>query len=449
MSPDVSHHAERWQGWALGSGSVSSVEEAPRAADRGPAPSLSVLDVCRLVERTVDDAFPDEVWVRGVLSGITRSAAGHVYFDLVDPIDLGRSPEAVLPVALFANAKQRVNAILRRTNATRMDDGVEVRIRGKVAYYPRQGRVQLIMSLIDPAFTLGQLEAAKAVLLAELAALGVLDTNRRLPFPVLPLRIGLVTSAASAAEADFLTHLEQSGHPFTVVGFDTRVQGDGAVGELVAAITEAGRRSDLDVVCIVRGGGARTDLVAFDHRDVALAVAACPIPVMVGIGHEIDTSVIDSVAAVSTKTPTACAAHLIQAVDDYRRILDDAHRRLVLLTQNHLDRHRQRISLAAAGLHRLSSRATRRHHLMLELASPRLTTSVSRTLERARHRLETAELRISAVDPAKALERGWSITHTTEGTLVRTGRDVAVGTGLVTTLARGRIMSTVTETSDA
>lgn len=386
-------------------------------------PGYTVSEVCAVVNRTITDAFPDEVWVRGVLSGVKRSANGHVYFDLIDPADLGRSPDAVLPVALFAASRHRVNAILRKTNAARMEDGTEVRIRGEVAYYPKQGRVQLIMSLIDPAYTLGQLEEAKARLLASLKAEGLLDSNKQLGFPLLPLRVGLVTSGGSAAEADFLDELRQVDYPFEVTLFDTRVQGAEAAAEVAAAIESAGHQPELDVVAVVRGGGARTDLATFDHEDVARAIARCRHPVIVGVGHEIDTSVADQVASRSAKTPTAVAVALVETVAGFER----------------------RVDLAASRLGRLSAEALARQTGHLDLATNRLGNAGRRASEQASHRLDNLAVRIDALDPQRALARGWSITHTADGRLVTSVTEVPSGTELVTTVNDGTLRSVSTE----
>ncbi len=410
----------------------------------------SVSELCASIDAAVSHAFPDEVWVKGAISGLNRSANGHVYFDLVEPGELGGHPTAVLPVALFASNKFRVNAILKKTNAVRMRDGIEIQIRGRVAYYARQGRVQLLMSLIDPAFTLGQLEQAKAELLAELGAAGLLDANRGVPFPTVPLRVALITSAGSAAEADFVTELLGSGIEFEITHYDSRVQGDDAVDDLASAISAAGTpdgdgRTRHDVIAVVRGGGARTDLVAFDHRRVAFAVARSPLPVVVGIGHEIDRSVVDEVAARSVKTPTACARLLVEEVrrfsaqvDAYaERIERAAHLRLqqadaaVGRAERHVAQRTERRLLGAA--HRV------------ETLSGRLGAATRRRFEGEDNRLAVARAVTDAADPRRILARGFAVIHSAEGTLVRSPADVAPGDTVRATLADGDLVATITD----
>lgn len=405
--------------------------------------SVTVRQLCDVVDQTISTLFPDEIWVRGAISGLKRSANGHVYFDLVDPDDDRGS--AVVPVALFANNRHRVNAILKRSGgAVKMSDGIEIQIRGRLAYYPRQSRLQLIMSLIDPAFTLGQLTASRDRVLAALRSEGLLDRNQRLPRPVLPLRLALVTSSGSAAAADFLHELEISAHPFEVVTIDARVQGDEAVGSLLRGLHHA-QTLAVDAIALVRGGGARTDLVAFDDETLARAICNSTLPVIVGIGHEIDRSIADEVAHVTAKTPTACARFFIDAVDQFRARVDAAaagidrasHRQLAVAAADLAD--------ARGRLGRTAIRTVEREATRVELASGGVARSSRRSIEGTTARLDGLARRLADLDPATTMARGWSITRTDDGRTVRSVDDVSVGDVLTTTLADGSVRSTVDE----
>ncbi len=420
----------------------------------GPDGTYTVSELCNRVGRVLGDAFPDQIWVQGAISGLTRSNNGHVYFDLVDPDDtVGRSARAVLPVALFSSSRQLVNKIMRRSGGIRMHDGVEIRIRGELAYYPPQGRVQLLMSLIDPQFTLGRMAAARQELLDRLSDEGLLDRNHARPFPALPLRIGLVTSDRTAAYHDFVDELTSSGYPFRITLIDSRVQGIDAVPGLAAAIGLAGVAGDagaapgleVDVMVVVRGGGARTDLAVFDHEVVARAIATCPIPVIVGVGHETDRSVADEVAHTSVKTPTAAAKSLIDKVALFDARLHDATHRIRTLTHLHLDRANQRLARGGARLVTSARRTVDRQHVGLEQATYRLRNAPGRLLERAEAELELADVRLRAGDPMAALRRGWTITYLerTDSTLVRSAGQVTVGDRIRTVTADGSVVSTV------
>lgn len=427
---------------------------------------VSVRELCERIARSVEDAFPEEVWVRGAISGISRSANGHVYFDLVESesesASLTPNSPAVLPVALFAKSKYRVNAILKRTNAVRMTDGVEVQVRGEVTYYQRQSRIQLIMTLIDPAYTLGQLESSKALLLAELKAEGLLVANKRLRIPVLPIRVALITSKGSAAEADFVDELTGSAFSFHVTVFDTRVQGDEAVAGISAALMEAGQvqYERYDVIVLVRGGGARTDLVAFDQGEVARGIANSRLAVIVGVGHETDQSVADEVANTSAKTPTASARVLIDTVQFFERRVDACADRIAHRANDTLRHADLLLGSYQARVGRLAMESVNTKAGRLDRTSDRVSQTGRLALERAEAALIQSDLRIRALDPARALARGWSITRigptdgsvsgatkVEQGELVRSLSDIKEGTVLLTTLQGGTITSIASSVS--
>lgn len=386
---------------------------------------MTVRELCDVVSAAVSGAFGSEVWVRGTISGLKRHPSGAVYFDMVDDGDqLGSATSAVLSVALFEQDRHRVNKILRKAAAqgVRMNDGMEILIRGAVRYNARSGRIQLKMSLIDPAYTVGRMEIAKAVLISELKAEGIYDANKTLELDVLPLTVALVTSANSAAEADFVNQLMASGYPFKVHLFDTRVQGDGAVSSIKSALMTISRdHVAYSAIAIVRGGGARADLVAFDHGDVVRAIATAGVPVIIGVGHDSDRSLADEVAHTSTKTPTACAAHLIDQVGLFEA----------------------RVLRASQSLAHIGQMALRAETARLETISKRLGLAPNNRLGAEAHRLSNCEVRARALDPARALARGWSITTTAEGTAVGSIADVGPGVELITRVADGYIRSKV------
>jgi exodeoxyribonuclease VII large subunit len=406
--------------------------------------TLRVSELAAAVGVALQVCFPDEVWVRGEISSLKRANSGHVYFDLVEPGPPGSPPVAKLAVTLFATDKANVNATLKRVGGVRMTDGVEIRMRGRLAVYGPQGQLQLRMTAIDPSYTLGRLATDRDLTLASLAADGLLDANASRPLARRPWHIGVVTSVASAAEADFVHELESSGLAFAVVVADARVQGRDAPRSVSAALARL-VADGVDVAAVVRGGGARTDLAAFDDVELARAIATCAVPVLTGIGHEIDSSVADRVAHAALKTPTACAAHLVARARRFHQCVDETFASVARRAEERLDTEavqiqRMAVEVARAGgttvdrtRHRLDER-----HRRLGRAGPRATVA-------AALRLDAAAARTAAVDPARALARGWSITRTADGRLVRHPDDVEAGEVLVTTLAGGVTHSRVEE----
>lgn len=462
-------------------------------------PTWSVADLSRAAGRVLEQAFPGEIWVRGEIRelpppGDGRRARPHLYFDLVEPAPPGQRPAAVLPVVLWATDRRRVNSDLRRSGVrvSAMDNGVDVRIRGRVRWWAPGGRFQLQMTGIDPEYTLGRLAADRAAVLAALDADGLLDRNRGLPLPRVPARVGLVTSLGSAAHADVRRVLGSAGLAHLLVEADARTQGPAAaetVPPALAAVVAAGA----EVVLLVRGGGSRVELAAFDTEAVARAVATCPVPVITGIGHEVDESVADRVAHTECPTPTAAAVHVVAGFAAARdatealwsAVAAAARRRTQAAEARLADRGRHIATQATAALragdvaHRTASRRlSRRGPAALAEAAARLdraATSVGRgarrdlgdearhldgraerlarrprpLLDRADRDLVGVEARVRAVDPARALARGWSITTTADGRLVRAAADVAPGDALVTRLADGSVTSRVVDEGGA
>ena len=400
-----------------------------------PTPTLTVGEVLSRARVAVERLFKDEVWVEGEIQSLRRTAS-NVYFDLVD----GRSR---LPVVLFETHRRGVNTLMRRAGlADRMGDGLAVRLRGSVSVYDRTGQVQVQMKAIDPKYTLGLLAAERDRVLQALSAEGLLAANGRLGVVGPPLRVALLTSRGSAAAEDFLHELESSGLGFTVRLHDVRVQGRDAEATVCAALAtvEAG---SVDVVALVRGGGAKADLAAFDAEAIARAIAAAPVPVLTGLGHEIDRAVADEVAHTSLKTPTACAAWLVERVRAWLVDLDDAWTAVADRAMSRVDRAEARVDRAArravVSSRRGLDRAEQRHTDLAAAVAHR----APRLLDRAEERLVLHAARAAAYDPARSLARGWSITRTADGRLVRTAADAPPGTLLHTTVADGEVTSRV------
>ena len=449
----------------------------------------TVEELCAGVSIALADAFPDQCWVKGQIRGLRRSPAGHLYFDLVDDAAAGRGQDPTISVVAFRGPLRGIEAVLRKVGDLRLEDGLDVRIRGRIEYYPPQGRVQFMMNAIDPRHTLGQLAGDRDAVIRALAAEGLLERNRQLPAPLVPLRIGPVTSAGSAAHHDFFGELQHSPFAFEVLLADTRVQGLDAhdmIAESIRAVDVAG----VDVIAVVRGGGSRSDLIAFDQMAVARAIVEASVPVHVGVGHDIDLSVADQVAHASWKTPTACAAALVNDVARFTDMLDRAATTVAALARRQIDttaataaaradrvarstthalasvEHRldlRRSRLAAASRRTIATadaaavrrstgvRTIARHRLQrsddaLQARRRELVATARRTLDDARRHVDGTARIARAMDPARTLELGYSITRTESGELVSTVDHARPGQRLVTVVRDGRIITTVEET---
>jgi exodeoxyribonuclease VII large subunit len=297
----------------------------------------------------------------------------------------------------------------------------------------------------------------------------LLDRNRRHVLSPVPLRIGVVTSVGTAAWHDFRHEIEQSELGFLLVVCDVRVQGEFAASMVAAGIGTLDRRHDLDAIVVIRGGGAKNELAVFDSELIARTIAAARRPVLTGLGHEVDRSVADEVAHTALKTPTACAGALVERVVNYRAGTEEAWSAI---------RRRSEMALgnATTGLSDLAHRIARRTHAVVERSDERLTMRVdrlvrcgptvlaggnrrldaidvqvaersARVLQRSSDRLDVLAARVSSLDPAVQLARGWSITRNSDGSVIRSIDDVATGATITTSIVDGSISSSVHDTA--
>ena len=412
-------------------------------------PTLSVEELSHLLKDGLATLFPEDLWVEGQVSNFHDARSGHAYFDLVEPSAVpGRAVAAKLSVALFKGARIGVDHTLAAAGELALANDLQLRIRARLDFYPPSGRLQLIMNGVDPAFTLGRLAAERERLLHALADEGLLRANRANPIPVPPLRVGLVTSIGSAAHADFSEEFSRSGFPFTVLERDARVQGDGSAVDLAEALHMVATHQP-DVIALIRGGGSATDLAAFDAEVLARTIATLDVAVVTGIGHEVDRAVADEVAHTAFKTPTACAVAIVEQVAAFADAVAD-------LQESIAQRAGASTARSTDLLDDLAQRTARSATAVLDRRADRLDDKVKRlrrspmaTLDRQAERLAGVTDNLRALDPARILARGWSITRLADGTLVRSMTDTAVGDTLVTHVTGGTVTSTVDGTEPA
>ncbi len=428
--------------------------------------SLSVSQLNSIAREAVNLVLPEEVWVEGEISGFRYHAkSGHCYFDLVEK---GASDQYVAKVAcaFFKGALLNCRAKLAREGLKfELNEGLSLRLKARADFYAREGRFQLIVSEIDPSFTLGALARQRLVTVEKLKTAGLYERNRGRALARLPLSVGLISSLGSAAYNDFVSVLRSSGYAFSIKAFDAHMQGDATI----ASVARGLRLLDLqvDVIVICRGGGAKTDLVWFDDYRIAEAVARCSVPVITGIGHEIDLSVTDLVAWRHLVTPTDTARFLVSRLDEAWQLLDEAEAdlrsaplALVSNARRELERQAATLGTKAQNLNlnaRLSlktiaanlSRAAVSINQLEARRLVRLTGELGETSRRqlagAGHRLEKLEQTVGLLDPAALLARGYSISLGPDGRPLTSVEQAAVGDKLTTVLADGRLHSTLTE----
>ncbi len=433
------------------------------ANDEPGLPTFSVRELADAINGALHRSFSDGVWVRGEIQGWSVKGP-HAYFRLAEETEEGK---ASLNVQFFAPAQTKLKPLLMK-HRLRLADGLKVRIFGHLNYFAPSGQLGLKMSGIDPRFTLGEMAMQRDEVVRRLVAAGLYDRNKRLSVPPTPFRVGVVTSSSSAAWADFTHELERSGFAFVLRQVDVRVQGDHAVREVSAALRTLGAHADLDVVVLIRGGGSRTELATFDDEAIVTAIAMSALPVFTGLGHEIDRSVADEVAHSALKTPTACAAALVECVQAFRHSCEqtwtaieqralraianaDAEVGEVARSIRHqvvasVDRADQRLSQRARSVRVGATQVVQRADTQLRTAAAAVARVPARLDPELRH-LNAVGERLRLLDPASTLARGYSIARTASGRAVLDAASLQVGDVVVTTFAKGTATTRVEETT--
>lgn len=377
--------------------------------------------------------------MRGEVTGYRRTSGGAAFFRLADPdVD-----EAAVDVAARGRVMDGIDQLLAETGLGGLRDGVEVRVRGTVGVERRNSVLRLSLLQIDPAFTAGRLAIDRAQLIRKLKAEGTLDANGALPMPLVPLRIGLVTSRGSAAHGDFIDQLRRSHYRFAVKTAHTPVQGETAP-ERVAAALRRFKSNQVDVVALVRGGGSQLDLSVFDSEIVARAIAAVPVPVITGLGHDIDRSVADDAASHAEKTPSAAGEWVVNRVKDFAGRLDRARHLIRREGQNALQRHQHLLRRAASDIGG-GATVLRRQRDTLDRLATDIAGGSRRVISDQMRSLVSLDDWFSAVGLEQTLRRGFSIVTNGEGKVVKSVRQVSVGDRLTIRLADGTVQVEATE----
>lgn len=403
--------------------------------------TLTVSQVLTRVDQALTSTFPAPIWVRGEVSGLRRTSGGAVFFRLAD----AELDEAALEVSARGRIMFDIERLLDHAGIGTLRDGVELRARGTVGIDRRSSRVRLTLLEIDPAFTAGRLAMLKAEVLRRMAADGSLGANALLPIPLVPQRIGLVTSRGSAAHADFVRHLERSGFRFRVSTAHTSVQGEGAPDAVARAIDRVGSEA-IDVIVLIRGGGSKLDLAVFDSEVVGRAIASAPVPVVTGIGHEIDRTVADEAAAVSLKTPTAAAEWLVAATQDFAGRVEAARVHIEMQARACLERAGNELTGVASAL-RGARGLLAQQRVLVDHLGEGIAQTARAAIGTERRRLEGLGEWFSTVGVDQTLSRGFALLLSEDGSrVIRSIRDLRHGDRARIRLSDGTVRVIVEET---
>ena len=406
---------------------------------------LSLYDLNTLVRRSLEQCLPDEYWVQAELSEVrVHPATGHCYVEFVQKDPRSNNLVAKARGVIWSNVFHLLRPYFEESTGQMFTAGIKVLVQVTVSFHELYG-YSLTVQDIDPTYTLGDMARHRREILAQLEADGVLTLNKELPMPVLPQRIAVISSASAAGYGDFCHQLEHNprGYYFRVELFPSIMQGERTESSLLAALDRINQRLEyFDVVVIIRGGGATSDLSCFDTYLLAAACAQFPLPIITGIGHERDDTVLDTVAHTRVKTPTAAAECLIARMDEAADRLQQLSEHIYNGVSARLQRERTRLQGCRQRIPASSIRCLSQARLQLTSARKDLHRAVDALLTRQRHRLELLQQRITDASPQKQLARGYSITLK-DGRAVKDASSLKPGDVLTTRVYKGEIQSIV------
>ncbi|WP_286814486.1 exodeoxyribonuclease VII large subunit [Bacteroides sp. Phil13] len=410
--------------------------------------ALSLYDLNALVRRSLEQCLPDEYWVQAELSDVRTNSTGHCYLEFIQKDPRSNNLIAKARGTVWANVYRLLKPYFEESTGQAFASGIKVLVQVTVSFHELYG-YSLTVQDIDPTYTLGDMARRRREILKQLEEEGVLTLNKELEMPVLPQRIAVVSSPTAAGYGDFCHQLKNNsrGFFFHTELFPALMQGDRVEESVLSALDAIlNRQEDFDAVVIIRGGGATSDLSGFDTYLLAAACAQFPLPIITGIGHERDDTVLDSVAHTRVKTPTAAAEYLINcmelAADELEVLISQLHESVrSRLTEEHRKLISYRNRIPSAVVRRVSDAK-----LTLLTTRKDISLAVQTSLSRQRHRLELLQQRLVDASPEKMLARGYSITLK-DGKVVKDAALLNEEDEIITRFYRGEVTSVISRKS--
>ena len=449
--------------------------------------TLSLLELNQLLAEVIEVGMPREYWVEAEISEL-REVRGHCYIDLIEKAEGTNTPVARASAKCWASTWSTVGPLFEKVTGQRLHTGMKVLMLVGANFHPAYG-FSWIISDIDPTYTLGDMARKRQAIIDQLKREGVFDMQKELEMPLFCQHIAVISSANAAGYGDFVNQLESNAYGFKFVTqlFPATMQGEGVEQSIIDALNKIYASmssphpstlnpppstfnpppSTFDCVVIIRGGGATSDLSGFDTLALAENVAQFPLPVITGIGHERDESVLDMISHTRVKTPTAAAAFLIENLKRVWDYLQDAQTMLAANAKQRMETEQMRLMRASEKIPSLSSLVREKEERRLDRVLQKIINAAqqgvsnnshkidimegnmlplaSRLLMEQKHRLQMLEQRALALDPALLLKRGYSIT-THNGIVVRDASQLKPGDVLETRVEKGIVQSEVRNT---
>lgn len=404
--------------------------------------TFTLLELNRMVRETIERQMDGKYWVEAELSDLHDR--NHCYMELVENDPFGPTPLAKARAVCWANRWTALRSKFERQTQQQLRPGIKVRMMVTPTFHEAYGFAYQV-SDIDPDYTLGDIVRKRMEIIRQLKEAGIFDLQRELVLPRFAQRIAVISSAQAAGYGDFCHQIDDNsyGLSFSHELFAAIMQGEQVEQSVIAALDRINARIDeFDVVVIIRGGGATTDMSGFDTLALAENVANFPLPIITGIGHDRDECILDMVSYMRVKTPTAAAAFLIDHLSEVYTALVSARERISRIAERHLAYEKMRLKQLADRIPTLFALTRERQTKRIDALAHRLDSAATQRLERERHRLQLVAQRAQTQDPIHILRRGYSITlH--NGHALRSGDELADGDIIETRLEQGTLKSEI------
>lgn len=411
---------------------------------------LSLYELNACVRDALQTSLPERYWVRAEVSEARVHSSGHCYLELIEKEESSGRTIAKARATIWAATFRLLKPWFEQSTGQTLSAGIKILILASPSFHELYG-YSLTVHDIDPAYTLGDAARRRAAILQQLRDEGVADMNKELVWPALPQRFAVISSPSAAGYGDFMNQLQNNPYGYKVYTalFTASMQGAQTESSIIEALDRIARHENLfDGVVIIRGGGATSDLNSFDSYPLAANIAQFPLPVITGIGHERDDTVIDLVANTRVKTPTAAAEWIIARLHEADLHVAGLSLALSDEVRNRLQREKQTLQRATADLPRLVERRILNERHRSDLWLEQIKHALRSRLDAERNRLETLEKTVELVSPHSLLQRGYSLTlH--HGRVVKSIDDLAPGDTIETLLADGTAVSRVENTQSA
>lgn len=423
----------------------------PPASSLSFLPPLTISQLNGRIKQILNNSFREGVWVCGeiyrydldVIKADTRPYR-QVYFELVEQDPQTKERKATISAMIWGDDRTAIEIKMETVaSGLVLKDGLQIKAKCFVDFYPPQGKIQVRVTDIEPEYTVGKMALERKLILEKLRKTGLIDKNKKLDIPPVPLNVGLITSAGSAAYNDFIDELKKSGYSFKVFLCDARMQGTELESEVRNSIFTL-NKYPVDVIAVVRGGGSASDLMGFDKEGVAVAIANSENPVLTGIGHQIDRTIADEVSNQSFKTPTATAQFIVEKVRRFELDSEEIFGGILEVRKQILAGEKDRLKNMTGEVKSATVMFVKQLENDISQTAEKIKWNLKKFFEDGFRKLDELERLNNSKNPANILKLGFGLVYGKEGKIIKSVENVAVGSDVRIDLRDGKLGGKIT-----